>query len=345
MTFTRYDFINVKAEISAEGWIKDRPVITRSGIFEYRTSTGKTKRECRPDTEVFKDDSLSTISGIPITDGHIGLLSAKNHRGVIGAVISPGIKEDNNVLADIIIHDATKLGDRRDLSLGYVCDLDETPGVTENGERYDAIQKNIKYNHLAVVISGRAGNARLRLDSTDAVNGLFDQEKDMSDTPKLTVIKFDNLEYVGSPEVANRLSKYEVDLVELKSNYDAMEAERDTLKASLEEEKQKIVEATKSALAAARARIKLEDAATKAGVKLDEKDKDRDIKIGVIQKLRGDILKFDGKSDEYVDSAYDLIIAELDNKDDKLGNQRRQLNERKDEAPAKNSSMAARERM
>jgi hypothetical protein len=122
-------------------------------------------------------------------------------------------------------------------------------------------------------------------------------------------------------------------------------AERDMLKASLEEEKTKIADATKSAMEAARARIKLEDVATKAGVKLDEKAKDRDIKIDVIEKMRPNILKFDGKSDEYIDSAYDLVIAEGNHKDDKLGEQRRQLHERNDDKPNEQSSVSARERM
>jgi hypothetical protein len=31
--------------------------------------------------------------------------------------------------------------------VGYDCDIDWTPGVTDSGERYDAVQRNIKTNH------------------------------------------------------------------------------------------------------------------------------------------------------------------------------------------------------
>lgn len=349
----RYDFIDVKATVSSEGWIRDKPIITRSGIFEYRDIQGKVKKEYRPETEVFDNTSLSTLNGIPITDGHIGIITAKNHKGVIGAVISPGVKSDNDVVADIIIHDTNKLGDRRHLSLGYVCDLDETPGVTESGEKYDAKQLNIKYNHLAVVKSGRAGNAKLRLDSNSASSEMFEQENNPMDGPKLTTVKFDNIDYVASPEVANRLSKYETDLADLKSKHDTLEAERDTLKASHDEEKTKSAEATKAAIEAAKSRLKLEDVAEKAGIKLDEKMKDRDIKIDIISKLKGDTLKFDGKSDDYVSSAFDIVMSEEKNKDDKLSEQRKKFvpdkkREDNSDKSTKNvdySADAARERM
>lgn len=339
---TRYDFINLKAMVSDEGWIKDRPVITRTGIFEYRTTTGKIHRELRTNDEVFNADSLNSVTGIPITIGHVGILTATNHKGVIGAVISPGIKQDDNVVADVIIHDATKLGDKRALSLGYVCDLEETPGVTDSGERYDAIQKNIKYNHLAVVTNGRAGNARLRLDSTDAVSGLFDRE-DVMDTAKMVTIRLDGIEYAGSPEVAHKLTKYETDLVELKRKYDTTEAERDSFKAKLEEEKEKAIQAASASMEAARARIKLEDMAATAGVTFDDTKSDRIIKEAIVNKLRANTFKFDGKSDDYVDSAYDLIVSE---KKDTVAEQRKKLNERADEIDtSKQSANAARDRM
>ncbi|MCX7015414.1 MAG: alpha/beta hydrolase fold domain-containing protein, partial [Candidatus Sumerlaeota bacterium] len=44
------------------------------------------------------------------------------------------------------------------LSCGYTCDLEHTPG-NWMGIKYDAIQRNIRYNHMAVVKAGRAGDA------------------------------------------------------------------------------------------------------------------------------------------------------------------------------------------
>ena len=71
--------------------------------------------------------------------------------------------------ANIVIHetDEMKKSGFKELSLGYNLDLDETPGVWQ-GEHYDAIQRNIRINHLALVREARAGDqARLNVDSKD----------------------------------------------------------------------------------------------------------------------------------------------------------------------------------
>ena len=54
-------------------------VITRSGIFVYKDASGKSIREYRPDEEVFKADSLTSIRGMPITDGHRGILNTNSN--------------------------------------------------------------------------------------------------------------------------------------------------------------------------------------------------------------------------------------------------------------------------
>ena len=56
----------------------------------------------------------------------------------------------------------------RELSLGYNLRLEETPGVWE-GQPYDAIQRDIVINHLALVGQARAGEqARLNIDARDS---------------------------------------------------------------------------------------------------------------------------------------------------------------------------------
>ena len=91
---TRYDNITIKAELSKEGWIIDRPVVTRAGIFTYKDNTGKTVREYRPDEEVFKEDSLNSIRGMPITDGHKGIITTESNLDglIVGSVMGPGAK-------------------------------------------------------------------------------------------------------------------------------------------------------------------------------------------------------------------------------------------------------------
>jgi hypothetical protein len=56
------------------------------------------------------------------------------------------------------------------VSLGYTCDLDETPGHHAVYGDYDARQINIRGNHCAIVDTARAGQtARVRLDAAELV--------------------------------------------------------------------------------------------------------------------------------------------------------------------------------
>jgi hypothetical protein len=67
---------------------------------------------------------------------------------------------------------ALKDGTRKEISLGYTCDVEHKPGLNSNGERYDAVQRNIVVNHIALGPPGwgRGGpQVSLRLDSNDAI--------------------------------------------------------------------------------------------------------------------------------------------------------------------------------
>lgn len=334
----RYDTITVKADVTAEGWIKDKPVITRSGIFTYKNN-GKIVREYRPEDEVFKQDSLNTLLGAPITDGHNGILNASSDKlgVIIGSVLSPGARSDSNVVADIIIHNVKQIGNKRELSLGYTCEVDPTPGTTPGGEKYDAIQKDIKYNHLAVVHKGRAGNARIRLDSTSAAS--FDIEED---TMGLAKIRLDNIEYEAAQEVINKITKLEGDVTAAVKRADTAEAERDTVKSALATAEKNHKTALENERATAKKRVSLEATAKQCEIKFDDDTTDREIKEKVIVKL-GHELKFDGKSDDYVDSAFDLAVAKMD----KTGGskQKTTLNNKKREDSNNYDSKTAREKM
>lgn len=327
---TRYDYIELKAEITKEGFIRDKPVVTRAGIFEYKTIDGKTKREFRPEVEVFNSDSLNSLLGIPVTDGHRGIITNGNASGIVGTVLSQGERVDENVTADIIIHDPNKLGKKRELSLGYTCDIKETPGEYK-GQRYDCEQTNIVYNHLAVVSKGRAGNAKLRLDSADAVNGDFEIEKEdhMPDPVKLVSIRLDEIDYQASPEVVNAYKKVQTDLVDLKKRFDGLEAERDSFKTKLADSTKEIDKARATARSEIKARLDLESVAGTHKIKFDENDTDRSVKEKVLTKLNPSI-KFDGKSDDYVDSAFDIAMTYESDKNKKVSNQKQSVDKRND---------------
>lgn len=148
----------------------DHPILTRVGIFEYRRPDGSIRRELRLPEEVFAAESLASYKGKPVILTHeAGLVDVDNvQQEHIGTILSEGIQDGDNVRAQIVIHDAESLDyGLRELSLGYTQTPDETPGVW-NGQPYDAIQRNIQINHLALVEKARAGEqARLNIDGEE----------------------------------------------------------------------------------------------------------------------------------------------------------------------------------
>ena len=154
-----------------EGYLKDHPIVTRTGIFEYVNADGTVSRELRLPDEVFDPESLGSYKGKPVIITHdAGCIDKDNvHQEQIGTILSDGYRDGDKVRAEIIIHDTDELKScgLRELSLGYNLDLEFTSGVW-NGQHYDAIQRNIRINHLALVQEARAGEtARLNIDSRD----------------------------------------------------------------------------------------------------------------------------------------------------------------------------------
>ena len=167
---TRLDsFPAFKASYTDEGYLRDKPVLTSTGIFEYRNDDGSIRRELRLPEEVFDPESLASYKGKPVVITHdAGLITSDNVAdNQIGTILTEGEKSGDDVRAEIVIHDTDALKECRfkELSLGYNLDLEESPGVWM-GQEYDAIQRNIRVNHLAIVREARAGDqARLNIDS------------------------------------------------------------------------------------------------------------------------------------------------------------------------------------
>ncbi|MGL5433799.1 MAG: DUF2213 domain-containing protein [Lachnospiraceae bacterium] len=165
----RLDSIPLDATyFTEEGYLRDKPIVTTCGIFEYVLDDGSIRRELRLPEDVFEPASLESYRGKPIIVTHdAGEINKNNVQDEqVGTILSTGIKDGENVRADIIIHntDVLKSTGLRELSLGYDLDLEEEPGTYE-GQHYDARQRNIRINHLALVDEARAGStARLNID-------------------------------------------------------------------------------------------------------------------------------------------------------------------------------------
>lgn len=198
-----------KAERTPQGGIKVPANLTRVGVLLYREPGGAIRREFRPPDEVFSTDSLATLAHAPVTDGHPpGPVTPENFKAVsVGHVAEDVRPNGQHVSSNLLIQDAPVIAkidasELKELSCGYVCDLDETPGIWQ-GEPYDAVQRNIRYNHVALGPSGwgRAGaSVSLRLDARDAIQIEREPMKD----------RIDGIEYtVGSPEWLQARAKHD----------------------------------------------------------------------------------------------------------------------------------------
>ena len=171
-----------------EGYLVDHPILTSCGIFEYRNPDGSVRRELRLPEHVFEAESLKSYRGKPVIITHeAGVVDKDNvDREQIGAILTDGYRDGDNVRAEVIIHNTDAMRDcgLRELSLGYNLDLLEEPGEW-NGQPYDAIQTNIRINHLALVADARAGDkARLNIDGSDEPEELKGGKKAMDDNVK-----------------------------------------------------------------------------------------------------------------------------------------------------------------
>lgn len=150
-------------QVTPEGYLVANAKIARIGIQEYQNSDGTLRREFRPPEEVANLDSLKTLCDLPISIEHPPvMLDSSNVRqfmvGWNGAVTYDGGFVSTKVkLTDREAVKSALDGGRIELSVGYVTKLDWTPGMWQ-GQKYDAVQRNIRGNHIALTVKARGGS-------------------------------------------------------------------------------------------------------------------------------------------------------------------------------------------
>lgn len=174
---TRYDLHRLDAaEVLASGALRVPARVARVGVLEYTDADGNTWGELVPEETLFSADSMATLRAVALTDLHPStLVTPETRKGLQIGHVGDVIAQDGAYLsAPVYVTDASAIklvqsGERRDVSCGYTCDLDETPG-THEGKPYRAIQRARIYNHLGLGPEGwgRAGSdVGLRLDGAD----------------------------------------------------------------------------------------------------------------------------------------------------------------------------------
>ena len=243
-TSCRYDFSPIeKYEVTPEGYLRAWASIARTGIQLYTDADGSVRREYRPETEVASPDSLASFAGKAITSEHPPvLLDAENTKDYQVGFSGTEVVYDNGfVKAVMTITDEDTIerimrGDAREVSAGYRVNYDPTPGVTESGEQYDGIQKEIIGNHIAVVRRGRAGpQVKLHLDRQDAADpSLLSIEENTTMSAKVV---FDGAEFEVTESVALAITKEREDAKmsyeDMKKKYDELQAAADSVKADM----------------------------------------------------------------------------------------------------------------
>ena len=169
---------------------------------KYKRKDGSILREFRPEQEVFAEKNIEALRTSPVTNGHPPeMVTPENSKRYMVGFPSKSVQKIDNdgpekyletwlTVTDKDTIAAIKAG-KAEVSNGYSVDMDWTPGIYK-GEPYDAIQRKIVNNHIAIVWHARGGsNVRLHLDSDDdAIN--YDGE-DMKKEFREGVIDMDQM--------------------------------------------------------------------------------------------------------------------------------------------------------
>lgn len=168
-----YDTVKPKnIRHTADGYLVADASVARSGVQLYRgAELGKPEvpfvRVYRPSEEVFSKDAMHSYAHRPMTNEHPKeLVDSTTWKDVaIGQTGDEVVRDGETVRVPLLMMDQTAIDDfnngKRELSMGYTAMIDWDHGFTDDGLEYDAIQRELRMNHLALVIKGRAGNARI----------------------------------------------------------------------------------------------------------------------------------------------------------------------------------------
>lgn len=154
---------------TSDGYLTANARVARTGIQIYTgAQVGKpelsTVRVYRPESEVFSADAMKSYAHRPVTLDHPSEpVNASNWKDVsVGQTGDEVIRDGETVRVPMVLMDAAAIdavdAGKRELSMGYMAQLDWTDGTTPNGELYDAVQKNLRMNHLAIVAKARGGS-------------------------------------------------------------------------------------------------------------------------------------------------------------------------------------------
>jgi hypothetical protein len=319
-----------------DGYLIAEARAVRTGIQLYAgDEVGKPEMKVvkvyRPPESVFADASLQSFTHAPVTNDHPAeSVTADNWKNLAIGEVSTAAKKDGEwVVLPLILKDAAAIKQvedgKRELSAGYVCELDWTNGTAPDGQTYDAVQKNIKINHLALVDRARAGSkARIGDGAAWGASPFEDQsglapitkEKDkMSDLLKTVVLgdkavqvavadiaAFEAFKADSAKVLANAKTEFDKTIAAKDAELAKKDAEIDALKGKVlsDADLDKRVQRRADLVAAAHVIAK--------DVKTDGLS-DSDIRKAVVAAKLGDAAVKD-KADAYIDARFDILVED-----------------------------------
>ena len=191
--------LDTESSILEDGNLTVDAVIAKEIVQEYEDN-GKTIKVYKPADELKKSSDILSTYPRPVTDEHPAakvVTSADEIKGVTSNVqfIENSIPCKLNVKDKSVI-DSIQTGVKRDVSIGFYSDLEYNPGkVSIDGKEieYDAIQRNILIDHVAITKDGRCSSdmgCGIKLDDggelsrelREKMDSLFSENKLLKDS-------------------------------------------------------------------------------------------------------------------------------------------------------------------
>ena len=327
-----FDTIDISTrKFTDEGFLIVSARLARPGIQQYKAfeigypadDPNEIVKVYRPPSEVFDPESIASFEGKPVTNEHPPeLVSVDNIKNYQVGYVSKNIDSDEDgLIAELVITDKDAISNiengKVEVSNGYTSTYDFTAG-NDGDISYDAVQKNIRGNHIAIVSRGRCGPECRIFDSEDYISK---GDKMMSEASKkfIKINDSDMLEVPAGSEVI------------VKELQDQLAAMKDRL---LQKDKE-LFEVTEKMTAQNDELLNMRKERDEMGAnKLDEKELDEkidvidtakaivdpnfsyqgksvvDIKREIIA-ARSSGITLDSKSDEYISARYDIIKEDL----------------------------------
>lgn len=178
-------------------WLIPNNPITKIGVFPYlgrqispELEPDRIYQVLRPEEELTRPETLASMEQVPLINDHtmigtgVGMKPAEEV-GIHG-VTGTNVNRDGDIITNDLKVFTEKIkqlieSGKKDLSMGYRCRYELTPGEFR-GQHYDAVQRDIYLNHIALVDEGRCGSEVRVMDCSIAFDSLAEIIKHKENT-------------------------------------------------------------------------------------------------------------------------------------------------------------------